>query len=327
MAVTDESVAVSQFELLVESVRRDTPLIRSFVLSAADGSALPEIDPGAHLRVALPDGRDRPYSLVALPELEAAGKWALGVRLEDPGQGGSRYMHGLVPGDRLRTSVPINNFPLAMDETEPMLIAGGIGVTPLVSMAARLARYDKPFAFHYAARSREHFAFLGELQGICGDRLSLHPDDEPDHALDIPALIASLPDETPIYVCGPAPMIDRVKTESAERGRDPAKLRYELFTPPLADPEGDTAFQVELKSTGQVFDIPPGKSIIEVLESGGVDLLYDCQRGDCGVCQTAVLQGLPDHRDAVLSDAERASNKLMQICVSRAKSPRLVLDL
>ena len=193
MTVTDESVAVSQFELVVESVRRDTPLIRSFVLRAADGRPLPEIDPGAHLRVALPDGRDRPYSLVALPELEVTGKWALGVRLEDPGQGGSRYMHSLVPGDRLRTSAPINNFPLFIDPMAPVLIAGGIGVTPLVSMAAKLARHNRSFALHYAARSRDHFAFLSELREICGARLSLHPDDEPDHALDIPVLIASLP--------------------------------------------------------------------------------------------------------------------------------------
>ncbi|WP_208539280.1 PDR/VanB family oxidoreductase [Algihabitans albus] len=318
---------MSHFDLVVESVRRDTPLIRSFVLSAADGEPLPEIDPGAHLRVVLPDGRDRPYSLVALPELEAAGKWALGVRLEDPGQGGSRYMHALAQGDRIRTSAPINNFPLSIGPASPVLIAGGIGVTPLVSMAAKLARHGKSFALHYAARSRDHFAFLEELRTICGDRLSLHPDDDPDLALDISALIASLQSETPIYVCGPAPMIDRVKAEAAARGRDPEKLRYELFTAPVADPQGDAAFQVELKSTGQVFDVPPGKSIIDVLESGGVDLLYDCQRGDCGVCQTVVLEGLPDHRDAVLSDAERASNKLMQICVSRAKSPKLVLDL
>ena len=327
MAATDKSFAVSHFDLVVESVRRDTSLIRSFVLSAADGEPLPEIDPGAHLRVVLPDGRDRPYSLVALPELEVAGKWALGVRLEDPGQGGSRYMHGLVAGDRIRTSAPINNFPLALDLVAPVLIAGGIGITPLVSMAAKLARHGRPFALHYAARSRDHFAFLGELQAICGDRLSLHPDDDADRALDIPALVAALQSETPIYVCGPAPMIERVKAEASSQGHDPEKLHYELFTAPLSDPQGDAAFEVELKSTGQVFEIPPGRSIIDVLESGGVDLLYDCQRGDCGVCQTAVLEGVPDHRDAVLSDAERASNRLMQICVSRAKSPRLVLDL
>jgi vanillate O-demethylase ferredoxin subunit len=136
-----------------------------------------------------------------------------------------------------------------------------------------------------------------------------------------------LPDDGDAYVCGPSGMIEAIKTAWALAGRPSGKLHYELFTATPAPAAGDKAFEVEVKSTGQVVTVAPDQSIIDALEEAGIEIVYDCRRGDCGICQTAVLEGVPEHRDVVLTDEEKASNSVMQICVSRAKTPRLVLDL
>jgi vanillate O-demethylase ferredoxin subunit len=162
-------------------------------------------------------------------------------------------------------------------------------------------------------------AFLPELEAICGARLAVHYDDDPATQANFDDLIGAAPGAD-VYVCGPAGMIDAVKAAGGDR------VRFELFA---ADPSAaaDTAFEVQVGRDGRIVTVAPGQSIIAALEDAGVDLIYDCQRGDCGICQTEVLEGIPDHRDVVLSDEEKASNKVMQICVGRAKTPRLVLDL
>ena len=138
--------------------------------------------------------------------------------------------------------------------------------------------------------------------------------------------MASQPPDTHVYICGPKGMIDAARTAAADAGLADSQIHIELFTSPDAQ-TGDTAFEVEIKDSGAVYTIPPDKTIIEVLEEEGVDLMYDCQRGDCGICQTDVIEGTPDHRDVVLSQADKDAGNVMQICVSRAKSARLVLDL
>ena len=197
----------------------------------------------------------------------------------------------------------------------------------MISMAAELAARGTPFEFHYAGRARNAIAYSGELADTFGPALHLHFDDEPDNALDLKALIDGLAPDAHLYVCGPRGMIEAVRKLAESAGVASDRIHFELFDNAAAKLEGDTPFEVELASTGQVFTILPGRSIIEVLEEGGVDLIYDCQRGDCGICQTEIVSGTPDHRDVVLSDAEREAGKVMQICVSRAKSQRLVLDL
>ncbi len=312
----------------VAETRAAAERVRSLLLVPQDAPA-PGWTAGAHVRLHLPRGGDRPYSLVnfdpAPGATAAPAALRLGVLLEADSRGGSAHVHSLSPGDAVVLSPPANDFPLRPSPLPPLLLAGGIGITPLASMAAELTAAGRRFDLHYAGRSRSAMAFLDELGALCGPRLHLHPDDTPDR-LDLPALMAAADPARDLYICGPRGLIEAARTAALARGFDPARIFVELFAPegPQA---GDTAFEVELASTGRVFTVPPGTSIIDVLEAAGIDLLYDCRRGDCGICQTGVLAGVPDHRDVILTPSERAAGKVMQICVSRARSPRLVLDL
>jgi ferredoxin-NADP reductase len=313
--------------LKVVSTRRLTSTAKQIEFTAADGGQLAAYSSGAHVKFRLPAG-ERSYSLIDFePRKPGAGAsvYRFAVLLETEGAGGSRFMHGLEPGDKVEATLPVNDFPLDPDAPS-LLLAGGIGITPMIGMAAALKAAGTPFRFHYACRSVDAMAYRNELDATFGDHLCLHFDDRPETALDLPALIRTTGADEHIYVCGPKGMIEAVKSAAAAAGVDPAKVHFELFTS-AAEQVGDRAFEVEIQSTGEVFSVPAGKTIIEVLEQGGVDLVYDCQRGDCGICQTDVISGVPDHRDVVLSDSEKAQGKVMQICVSRAKSSRLVLDL
>lgn len=310
------------FDLRITRTDPAADMIRCLELTS-DTGALPGWTPGAHVEVALPDGGTRSYSLI-----DNTGDWAaptryrLGVRLEPQGKGGSRHMHGLAVGDRVRVSAPKNGFALDATQAPALLVAGGIGVTPLVSMAAALARSGRDWRMIYAARNRAALAFADE---VAGDRLALHLDDVAGGPADLgPAIRAAAPG-THLYVCGPRPMIDAARAHAEAAGFTPDRIHFELFEA-AAPVAGDQPFEVEIND-GRVFTVPSGQSIIQALEAGGLDLIYDCQRGDCGICRTDVRAGTPDHRDVVLTEAERASGKVMQICVSRAKGGRLVLDI
>lgn len=300
-----------------------TDQIRVFTLAPAPGASLPAWEAGAHIRVDLGPVGSRAYSLIRWPGDDAA-TWRIAVQREDTGDGGSRAMHALGPGDTVRTEAPKNDFALGDHAGPALLLAGGIGITPLISMATDLAAQGRDFRLVFAARSRAAMAFGDSLVAAFGDRVTLAFDDEAP--LDLPALIGGTAPAAHLYICGPRGMIDAARTAAGQAGFPAAQVHVELFANPAPE-AGDRPFEVELASTGAVFTVPPGRSIIEVLEEGGIDLVYDCQRGDCGICQTDVISGTPDHRDVVLSDAERAAGRVMQICVSRAKSDRLVLGL
>ncbi|WP_157019074.1 PDR/VanB family oxidoreductase [Mesorhizobium xinjiangense] len=321
---------MSELRLKVIGTHAPCAQIRALTLAAEDGDPLPGYSAGAHIRVKLPDASDRHYSLInwiAEPGATSApATYRLGVRLEEDSKGGSRHMHSLREGDIVTVAPPKNDFALHDSPAPALLIAGGIGVTPIISMAAELKAKGRPFAFHYCGRSRGLMAFTDELEELCEEALTVHSDDEPDTCVDLKALVGGASADSHIYVCGPRGMIEAVREIAHARGFAKDHVHFELFDTPEAT-TGDQSFEVEISSTGQVFTVPPDKSIIEVLEAEGVDLVYDCQRGDCGICQTAVLEGVPDHRDVILTDEERAANDVMQICVSRAKSARLVLDL
>ena len=318
---------MSGFSFKVRKIIGETLRIRAVVLEAKGDSPLPQWTPGAHIRVELPAGGDRPYSLVDLPEWRTGRHYVIGTLLEENSAGGSRYIHGLEPGEEVSASAPVNQFELRPGAGRVLLLAGGIGITPLFSMAAALAGSGRGFRLCYLGRSEGDLAFLPELSAICGDRLSVHYDDVPPGRPDFAELIGDLDADGDAYVCGPSGMIEAVKAAWALAGRPPESLHYELFTATPAPAAGDRPFEVELNSTGQVVTVGPDQSIIEALEEAGVDVVHDCRRGDCGICQTEVLEGIPEHRDVVLTDEEKASNKVMQICVSRARTPRLVLDL
>ncbi|MBR0823907.1 oxidoreductase [Bradyrhizobium manausense] len=310
-------------KLKVQSVAAETPYIRSLVFGVEGGSA-PQWQAGAHIRVSLPNGGDRPYSLMALPDLPA-GTLALGVLREQQSTGGSQFMHALKVGDVVTATSPINNFCLHEGRTPALLFAGGIGITPILSMAAELKEQGISYRVHYAGRTEGLLAFLPQLRAICADVLRIHYDSDASR-LDIAAALKGAPAASHVYVCGPAGMIEAVKAGALAAGIVADHIHYELFK--AEQPSSpDKPFEVELRSTGQVVTVAAGQSIIQALEAAGLDVLYDCQRGDCGICQCGVIAGVPDHRDVILSDDEKASNKVMQICVSRAKSQRLVLDL
>ena len=329
-----QDAAMTEFELVVVAAEAETALVRTLRLAAPAGGALPGFTPGAHLRVSVPGlAEHRCYSLLVFTP-ESAGferpvEYRLGVRIEEPGRGGSRYMHGLVPGDRIRVTGPKNDFPLhapVPDEGAVVLMAGGIGITPIAAMAAALQAAGRPYVLHYSGRSRSQLGFIEELTGLAGPALHLHADDDPATRLDLDAELDRLDRRQHLYVCGPQAMIAALIDKAVQRGWPRERVHFELFAA-AAPQAGDRGFEVELRRSGRVLTVPPGRTIVDVMEAAGCDPLYDCRRGECGVCVADVLEGVPDHRDCVLTEAEKAEGKRIHICVSRAKSARLVLDL
>ncbi|MRX48992.1 2Fe-2S iron-sulfur cluster binding domain-containing protein [Paracoccus sp. S-4012] len=318
---------MTKLNLTVEAAAEVAQGVRQLVLRAADGAPLPPFTAGAHLRIDLPDGRSNAYSLVdADGRAGAPDSYTLAVLYEAEGKGGSRHMHALQPGHRVTAEGPKNDFPLAEHPGRAILIAGGIGITPILSMAVTLAESGRPYRLHYAARTHAAAAYAEALTARHGAALDLHLDDQAGRFLDVAAVLADSGAADHVYVCGPKPMIQAVRAAAEARGFTSDRIHSELFENPT-EQAGDQPFEVELASTGEVLTVPPGRTIIEVLEEAGHDVMFDCQRGDCGICQTTVLEGVPDHRDVVLSEAERAAGDVMQICVSRALTPRLKLDL
>jgi len=320
--------------LRVTSVEAPTPLVRLITLQAADGAPLPGYAPGAHIQVEIPSADGAPsqwrsYSLFNLdPGLDThAGvyAWHLGIRREDAGRGGSRYMHALQPGDTLNVRAPVNHFPLAAPPVT-LLFAGGIGITPMATMAAQLHAQKREYVLHFSGRTADSLPFVAQLRALAGDRLVLHTDDDPVTRLSIDAVLDAAHVNQPVYVCGPSGMIDAVLAAARKRGWHECDLHYELFTE-VAPQAGDAAFEIELKSSGRVLTVPANKSVLDVLLENGIDVMYDCRGGYCGLCTVRVCEGEIDHRDSYLSDANRASGKVMQACVSRSKGARLVLDL
>lgn len=322
-------------QLRVAEARALNPLIRLIRLRADDGAVLPGYSAGAHLRVQveLPEGRAdwRHYSLINLtPRADACAaptEYLIAVRREDEGRGGSRFMHERVQaGQALTIEAPKNEFALREQGGRAVLVAGGIGVTPLVSMAAQRVAEQAPVRMHYAGRSRELMAFLPELQALLGDALQVHADVEAGAPLDVDALLDACDDDDQLYVCGPKPMLDTVLARTQARGWTRERVHFEVFSAPTPA-AGDHPFEVVLAQSGQRLTVPADRSILDCLIDAGCDPLFDCRRGECGVCSTPVIEGEIDHRDYVLSESEKRAGNVMQVCISRCKGPRLVLDL
>ena len=307
----------------LQYIQKETPNIKKFIFNLKDGENW-SWTAGSHIRVLLPTDDDRAYSLLRLSELTQA-QIAIGVLLEENSTGGSNYMHSLKVGDKIIATLPQNNFELKEEAQHHVLIAGGIGVTPILSMAADLAKTNKSFNLHYAGRHKNSLAFVPELMKICGDKIQLHYDND-ESALNIEAILKNAPNGSHVYICGPHGLIDTVKNTALTLNWDSSRVHFELFKTNNDNSE-NLAFEVEIHSTGQVIQVNSNQTIINALEDAGLDPLYDCQRGDCGICQCDVISGEPDHRDIILTDEEKASNTVMQICVSRAKSKRLVIDI
>ncbi|MFN3737553.1 PDR/VanB family oxidoreductase [Hydrogenophaga sp.] len=298
---------------------RDTHLYEFVRL---DGQAMPDVAPGAHVDLHLPNGTVRPYSLVRAGQ--GLKSYVVGVKLDPKSRGGSRYIHEkLMAGTEMSLSEPRNHFPLKEDAPHTVLIAGGIGITPIWCMAQRLQAIGASWELWYSCRSRADAAFLDEMAAF-GDRVHLHFDEEAGHLLDLQALVAKAAPDAHLYCCGPAPML--AAYEAAAASRQPETVHLEHFGAVQAAAT-DGGFVVELARTGGELTVPQGKSILEVLTAHNVSVNSSCLQGVCGYCEVAVLQGEVDHRDAILTPSERASNSTMMVCCSGAKSARLVLDL
>lgn len=324
----------STLQLLVATTEELNPLIRRIVLQAPDGGLLPSFSAGAHIQVQVQLGVGlsdwRHYSLISFDPTGsstlAPRDYTIAVRREDVGRGGSKHMHQLKAGDSVTVQAPKNDFPLRDHEAAAVLVAGGIGVTPLASMATELKRVNRAARMVYAGRMRELMAFVPELRTLLADSLELHVDEEANAPLDIARLLDGCDAGEVLYVCGPKIMLDAILSEAQSRAWPSDRIRFELFSAPEAQ-TGDRAFEVLLKQSGKTLTVSSDQSILDCLLDNGCDVLADCKRGECGICAATVLEGEIDHRDYVLTEAEKASGKVMQICVSRAKGPRLVLDL
>ena len=290
-------------------------------LAAASGRDLPLWQPGAHIDLVLPTGDVRQYSLSGEP---GAATWRIGVLREDGGRGGSVWVHdNLIVGATVHVAGPRNHFEFSPDKgTRYLFIAGGIGITPIAAMARAAAKAGVEYRIEYAGRSRSSMALLDELVDTHGDRTTLHPSDESDR-LDLAALFFDLPPFTTTYCCGPARLIEAV--EVAARGR---QLKVERFEPKeFGAPVWSAPFEVELAFSGLELEVPPDRSILEVVEEAGVLVLSSCKEGTCGTCETRVMDGEIDHRDSILTPIEQAANDVMYICVSRSAGPKLTLEL
>ena len=294
------------------------------------GGVLPACTAGAHIDVHLPGGLIRQYSL--LNHGQQPSSYRIGVLREPQSRGGSVAVHEQIrEGDLLRISVPRNRFPL-VEAQRSLLFAGGIGITPLLCMAHSLQAAGADFALHYSCRSRDRAAFLEEIlaPGLAG-HVQVHFDDEPHTALNVQDALAA-DAQSHIYVCGPAGYIDFICAQARLAGVEDSHLHIERFSldtelTPVAVAGVDTAFQVRLASTGEVFDIPADETITAALDRQGVFIPVSCEQGICGTCLTGIQEGIPDHRDSYLTDAEHAANDQFTPCCSRALTPVLVLDL
>jgi ferredoxin-NADP reductase len=292
-------------------------------LTGANGRPLRRWAPGAHVDVLLPSGLVRQYSLCG--SADGRDRYQIAILRVADGRGGSVEAHRtLAVGTQVPVAGPRNNFAL-VEADRYLFIAGGIGITPIAPMIHQVARSGAEWSAVYGGRSRGHMAFLGELTELCGDRLDTWPQDRRGLP-NIGRLVTALPAGTAVYCCGPAGMLEAVERACAALPV-PVDLHTERFTSAAADSALRTAFEVELRRSGVTVVVPADRSILDVVVETIGDVPFSCAEGICGTCETAVLEDVPEHHDQLLSAEERAAGRTMMICVGRARSPRLVLDL
>jgi ferredoxin-NADP reductase len=296
--------------------------VQTVVLDDPAGRRLPPWTPGAHVDLVLPNGITRQYSLCG--DRFDPFHYRVGVLRELAGRGGSAYVHDVLQvGDLVGLGGPRNNFPL-VPAPRYRFVAGGIGITPLLPMIEQAEAAGADWRLLYGGRTRRSMAFLDELDRY-GDRVTVRPQDEYG-LLDLPAVLADAgPDGTRLYCCGPAPLLDAVDRLCADR---PAGfLRTERFVAAEVGVARNTAFAITLRQSGRTVTVEAGDSVLDTLRRSGVTILSSCRQGLCGTCEVPVLAGDIDHRDSLLDEQERTENACMFVCVSRARSSRLVLDL
>ncbi|MBF9033236.1 2Fe-2S iron-sulfur cluster binding domain-containing protein [Rhodobacterales bacterium HKCCE2091] len=313
----------------VKQMRHEADTVLSVEFETLDGSPMPAVAPGAHVDVILTPDLRRSYSLTrALPGDDTT--CTVAIHRDPASKGGSSHVHEkLRVGDRIRLSRPKNNFPLHDGPEKSVLIAGGIGITPILAMIRSLTEAGRDWHLHYAARKRSAAAFLAEIED-CADRsggkgaVTTHFDDEAGGALiDIAGILAA-ESEAHFYCCGPEPMLAAYEAAARDVPKDRVHVEYFSATEEAAREGG---FDVVLNRSGKTLHVEPGKTILDVLIANKVMVPFSCTEGTCGTCETVVIEGRPDHRDAILSDEERQKSETMMVCCSGSKSAKLVLDL
>ncbi len=316
------------FNVRVTAVEQATPLIKRFTLARDDGAAMPAFTGGSHIIVQMQgaDGSQfsNAYSLMSDPR--DTRSYQIGVRLEEQSKGGSAFMHQQVEvGSTLTISSPNNLFALDPTAGRHVMIAGGIDITPFLAQLHELEGGDTDYELHYAFRSPEHGAFQDDLSsGPHAGRTRFYIDSL-GRKLDLAALCAGLTDDAHLYVCGPKPLIDAVIATAAKAGIAERRVHWEQFA---ATPATGAAFTVVLARSGQELLVEEGMTILQAIQkSKAANVECLCREGVCGTCETRIIDGEAEHFDQYLSDEEKAAQQSLMVCVSRAKSARLVLDL
>lgn len=313
----------------VSRVTQEAEDIRSFELRPIDGGRLPRFEAGAHVDVYIGTRYVRQYSLCNNPA--EVDRYEIAVLNDRNGRGGSTALFELfVEGHELEISSPRNHFSVAADADHVLLIGGGIGITPLLSMAEQLHATDRSFELVYRSKCPEKAGFVDRITAAPWvDRTQIYLSSEhAQHPFDLGAVIASAPSGVQVYTCGPEGFVDAVKAAAGRALLPASAVHKELFTnSALGSATGDREFKVTLAQSGGTYTIPQGRSVVQVLQEEGVEVLVSCESGVCGSCVLPVLEGVPEHRDVFLTDEERASNAEFTPCCSRAVGDHLIIDL
>lgn len=318
--------------LRVKDIRQLTADIKLFEFVSANGE-LPPFEAGAHIDIVTGRGLRRSYSLANDPA--ERGRYVTAVLREPAGGGGSKWMHeGVKVGDVVKAVGPANNFPLQKDATRHLLIAGGIGITPLLAMGYQLRRTGADSRMYYCTKAPQTTAFLDEVKEVFGDRVTfVHDGGNIANGIKLDDVLARPSPGTHLYVCGPAGLINAARKAAAHW--PDGTVHFELFTSARSDEQKaeiaarrNEEFEIELAQSGMTLTVPADKTILDVLMDNGIPVMYTCEDGWCGNCQIGLLGGKADHRDEVLSDKEKAENKKIQVCISRAlPGEKLILDI
>jgi tetrachlorobenzoquinone reductase len=314
-------------QVRVKRISHEADGIHSYELMSPDGGDLVPFTAGSHIDLHLPNGMIRSYSLVN--DQTERNRYVIAVNKDAATRGGSKLIHETIRvGDVMTISHPRNNFALQEDASHSVLIAGGIGITPLLSMVRRLEALGRSWELFYAARTRLTAAFLDDLKNLRADvepNLHLNFDGEPPARLiDLSAIVKAAVPEAHLYCCGPLPMLEAFEAAAADLPSDHVHVEYFKAREKPAVKGG---FEVKLARSNRTIAVQAGQTILDALLEAGVSANYACTEGVCGTCETRVVEGVPDHRDLFLSKEEQEANKTIMICCSGSKSPRLVLDI
>lgn len=323
-----EKPGVAHLELLVKQVRMEATGINSYELVSPDGAPLPPFTAGAHIDIHVAPGVIRQYSLSNSPS--ERHRYVIAVLKDLKGRGGSTAVHeNIRVGDTVRISAPRNNFELLPAKGKVYLLAGGIGVTPMKSMAHQLEAEGIPYELYYCSRGSEFAAFQEELNELAiSGKVKFHFDGgDPGNSLDISTLLESPEEECHLYYCGPGGFMEACRV--ASQHWPTGTVHFEHFKAPIKEPSVDVgsegAFIAEIRSTGEKLQVSPDQNLAEVLQQAGYPIETSCLSGLCGTCKIGYIEGEVDHQDFILDDSERG--RCLTACVSRAKSSTLLLDL